>query len=1155
MATESTSTSDSQPGGAKPRGSIVAKLTLFVGFLVALTAGVLITVGYLYVGAIVRDQIDARLSVIADDRQTLLLTSMKREEERVRQVTTRTRLRILLGQRVRGEIDAERFQNDVQTMLDDVRESSNDFLAIWLDDENGKLLTSSGPPEAREKFPSERRIKPKPGSDEALVAMPEQVGSTQAALLSAEIQDREGTMRGRIFAVMDLGRIAAQASDSEWLGRTGEVLVGIREAGDIRFLFPPRENPERTRFPASQVPAMSLAIQGLSGLMRSPDRMGREVLAAYRPVGYGGWGMEAKIDVAEAYAPVTRLRRLLVAIGGSILAIGLAASYLLARQHTRPIRRLAEAAESVTAGDLSVPIEAASNDEVGVLGLAFSRMTDQLARSHADLEQRISERTRDLEAVRDLLDSFFRISTSRIDSQTTERTIDSVINFCARLGYDLAMISLVDREAGVIRGVRGAGSMAHVVGETVRALDGPDILASVVRESHIVIIPDSSVDPRCDHDAVTRAGIRGQIILPLVGEDVLGTLQVAVRDALDPATVDLRPLETLASHTGRTLARLKQVEEIRRLNQSLEQHADELAKSEAALREQTGILRSVLDCMGEGVVVVDVNSRLLVFNPAAERFLGRQPDASDSDVWKPLTTVYPPNGHSPYKVEELPLYRAIRGESVDQNEIMIGHGSLQQGMCVLVNARPLVDERGTIRGGLVVLHDITQRKRFEQRLAVEYATARVLGEADSLVEAGPRLLQVLGERLDWDFGVLWRVDSSSSQIRCLASWPTSDERTAKLNDQIRAKVFRPGDSLPGRVWAERAAVWVADLSQEASCPLTEPLVVHGLRTGFGVPVMLRGECLGVLSFYSRETRANDDHLLDMMMNIGNQIGQFIDRFQMHARVVQSEKLASLGMLSASVAHEINNPLAYVASNLAALDRDVRTLMSIVICYEQGLDLITSARPDLATEIQRLDDECDLIYVKEHLGKMLDSTRQGVKRVADIVHNLRGFARFDRTAADRIDIHEAISAALEMVRGRLERRGISVEQRWGTIPLIPASSAQLNQVFLNLLVNAKHAIDATNREDGRIIIATYARDDNVCVEIRDNGCGMPADVLSQVFDPFFTTKTVGEGTGLGLSISHGIVLDHGGRIEVESLIGEGTCFRVVLPIARKPNDLK
>ena len=555
--------------------------------------------------------------------------------------------------------------------------------------------------------------------------------------------------------------------------------------------------------------------------MRTLDRLGREVLVAFRPVGYEDWGLVAKMDVAEAYAPVNRLRRLLLAIGGLILALGLAASYLIARQNTKPIRKLAATADAIAGGNLEARVDVQSSDEIGILGQAFTRMTEQLARSHADLEQRIADRTRDLEAIRDLLDAFFRIFTSRLDPENIDRTFDLVLRFCHQLGYDLAMISLVDREAGMIRGVRGAGTMADVVGLTVRPLQGDDILAVVVREGRPIVIGNSTTDPRCDQSAVALARIRGQIILPLIGDEVLGTLQVATPEIIDPASVDLRPLESLASHAARALESLKQVEEIRRLNRNLEGQAAELVKSEAALREQTRILQSVLDCMGEGVVVVDREARLLVFNPAAERILGRSSSLTGADRWNPLYQVYRPDRATPYSADDLPLYRAIRGESVDHVEVYIAHPSLQDGAWMLINARPLRDDRGETQGGLVVFHDITRRKNDERRLAVQYAATKVLAEVDSLTRPIPRSSRSSASA--WIGTSVPSGGSTRGSTSCGAS-PSGTSRHVLSS-------FRAGDpeahvsqgtGLPGRVWENREAAWISDISQDPNFPRWRP---------------------------------------------------------------------------------------------------------------------------------------------------------------------------------------------------------------------------------------------------------------------------------------------------------------------------------------------
>ena len=171
-------------------------------------------------------------------------------------------------------------------------------------------------------------------------------------------------------------------------------------------------------------------------------------------------------------------------------------------------------------------------------------------------------------------------------------------------------------------------------------------------------------------------------------------------------------------------------------------------------------------------------------------------------------------------------------------------------------------------------------------------------------------------------------------------------------------------------------------------------------------------------------------------------------------------------------------------------------------------------------------------------------------MSNIVENLREVARLDQAAIDRVDLNAAIARCLELIRGRLEGHGIDVVQKLGEIPPIVCAPAQINQVILNLLLNAQQAIEVTGRNAGRIEIGTQANRHEVILEITDDGCGIPEEIHSRIFDAFFTTKPVGEGTGLGLSISHSIVSDHGGRIELESTPGQGSRFRVVLPVEGK-----
>jgi PAS domain S-box-containing protein len=283
------------------------------------------------------------------------------------------------------------------------------------------------------------------------------------------------------------------------------------------------------------------------------------------------------------------------------------------------------------------------------------------------------------------------------------------------------------------------------------------------------------------------------------------------------------------------------------------------------------------------------------------------------------------------------------------------------------------------------------------------------------------------------------------------------------------------------------------------------------------------------------------------------IHDLTERRRMQAMIVQAEKLASLGLLSAGVAHEINNPLAYVANNLAVLERDCHGLSGLLEVYEQARPVLATACPEVAGRIDHIGEAIDLAYIRANLGRLLSSTRQGVKRISGIVENLRRFARVDQAAVDRVDLQQAIASSLELIRSQLEQRQITVvQQESEALPLVCAP-AQINQVVLNLLVNAMQAIEATGRAGGRIEIETRVRGDEVNLEVADDGCGIRAEVLPRIFDPFFTTKPVGQGTGLGLAISHGIVADHGGRIEVESTPSRGSRFRVILPVGGKAQD--
>jgi PAS domain S-box-containing protein len=278
------------------------------------------------------------------------------------------------------------------------------------------------------------------------------------------------------------------------------------------------------------------------------------------------------------------------------------------------------------------------------------------------------------------------------------------------------------------------------------------------------------------------------------------------------------------------------------------------------------------------------------------------------------------------------------------------------------------------------------------------------------------------------------------------------------------------------------------------------------------------------------------------------IRDLTERQRLRAMLMQSERLASIGLLSAGVAHEINNPLAFVANNLAVLERDLEGVLAMMATYDQIRPVLEQAAPELLAKIQEQSDDLDWPYVRANLGRMITRTREGVQRVANIVQNLRGLARTGPPKLEPANLSDLVAGAVDIVQNQIRKAEITLVVGRAASAKIACVPAQIGQVLINLLVNAIQAVEIADRPPGarRIDVAIRQERDSQVVEIADSGCGIPPEALGHLFDPFFTTKPVGEGTGLGLSISHGIVTGHGGSIEVESEPGVGSRFRVILP---------
>ena len=266
----------------------------------------------------------------------------------------------------------------------------------------------------------------------------------------------------------------------------------------------------------------------------------------------------------------------------------------------------------------------------------------------------------------------------------------------------------------------------------------------------------------------------------------------------------------------------------------------------------------------------------------------------------------------------------------------------------------------------------------------------------------------------------------------------------------------------------------------------------------------------------------------------------------HACLLQQEKMASIGQLAAGVAHEINNPISFVYSNLSVLKeylQDIKTLIQqYENYYQKTKDKVNGQFKADREALDNLKKELDCGFLLEDLEKIVAESLEGAERVRRIVQDLKDFSHVDQAEIKWVDLNQGLESTLNIVWNAIKYKA-KVIKEYGKIPLVKCYPMQINQVFMNILVNAAQAIE----DHGIITIKTFSKDDKVYIQISDTGVGIPKENLSKIFEPFFTTKEVGEGTGLGLSIVYNVIKKHGGKISVESKVGQGTTFTIELPV--------
>ncbi len=545
--------------------------------------------------------------------------------------------------------------------------------------------------------------------------------------------------------------------------------------------------------------------------------------------------------------------------------------------------------------------------------------------------------------------------------------------------------------------------------------------------------------------------------------------------------------------------------------------------AEAALLQSQERNRAIVDTALDGVITIDAAGIVTEWNAQATAIFGW---TREEAMGKPLSeTIVPERDREAHAQGIREYLKTGAGPVLNRRiEIAARHRDGHEFPVELAVSPARIGETYIFSA---FVRDITDRRRDERRLASQYAVTRVLSEAATLDEAVPNIIQAVGESLEWDLGVFWRLDKQSGTLRCLHHWQAAGVHADEMIAANQRHGFTPGQGLPGQIWERGQPVWIRDILVDPTLVRAEVAARADLHSGFGFPIRIGGDIEGVIEFFSRQVREPDSELLSMIADLALRIGQFGERaraeealHQTEAQLRQAQKMEAVGRLAGGVAHDFNN------------------LLTVIRGYSE---LILSRLP-----------------TGDPSRREIDEVKKAADRAAGLTSQLLAFSRRQFVTTKVVDLNAVIMNMDGMLRRLLGEDIVDLcVDLDPQLASIKADPGQIEQVIMNLAVNARDAMPTGGQvtiETRNVVVdkgSPYGamllkEGDYVLLAIRDTGQGMTEETQSHLFEPFFTTKEKGKGTGLGLSTVYGIVKQFGGTIGVESKLGQGTTCKICFP---------